>query len=162
MSMLENGIDIFDLNTVKSMDLSHYAGVITIEEPDTDDPFRTSLVAQLVLQFHDIDMTMLGFVEPELEHVKQALCFAREIDGRLLVHCRAGVSRSTAIALAIAVEGFGVGNEKEACEWLFRARPQAEPNKLLVYLVEELFNCQGTLSGVASLSPPVLNLFKSQ
>ncbi len=34
-------------------------------------------------------MAMLGYVEPELEHVKKALFFAREIDGRLLIHCRA-------------------------------------------------------------------------
>ena len=100
--MIVSGLDICDLATVRSIDLSQYSGVITIEEPDTDDPFRTDVVPQLVLQFHDIDMTMLGYLEPEPKHVQQALTFARETDGPLLVHCRAGVSRSTAIALAIA------------------------------------------------------------
>ena len=116
---------------------SQYSGVITIEEPDTEDPFRTD-VPQLVLQFHDIDMTMLDYVEPELEHVQEALAFAREIDRPLLVHCRAGVSRSTAIALAIAADRLGAGNERQACEWLLWAYPQAQPNKLVVFLADQV------------------------
>jgi len=131
-------IDICNLATVRSLDLSQYSGVITIEEPDTDDPFRADVLPQLILQFHDIDMTMLGYVEPEPEHVQQALIFARETDGRLLVHCRAGVSRSTAIALAIAAERLGAGNERHAFEWLRYAYPQAKPNELIVFLADQL------------------------
>ena len=86
--MTISGLDICDLATVRSIDLSRYSGVITIEAPDTDDPFRTDVVPQLVLQFHDIDMTMLCYVEPEREHIQQALNFSRETGGPLLVHCR--------------------------------------------------------------------------
>ena len=136
--MIVSGLDICDLATVRSVDLSQYSGVITIEEPDTEDPFRTDGVPQLVLQFHDIDMTMLGYVEPEPEHIQQALTFARETDGSLLVHCRAGVSRSTAIALAIAADRLGAGNERQACEWLRETYPQAQPNRLVVFLADQL------------------------
>ena len=136
--MTVSGLDICDLVTVRSIDLSQYSGVITIEEPDTEDPFRTDVVPQLVLQFHDIDMTMLDYVEPEPEHVQQALTFAQEIDGSLLVHCRAGVSRSTAIALAIAADRLGAGNDQQACEWLRQTYPQAQPNRLVVFLADEL------------------------
>ena len=141
--MTVSGLEICDLATVRSLDLSQYSGVITIEEPDTEDPFRTDVVPQLVLQFHDIDMTMLGYVEPEPEHVQQALTFAQEIDGPLLVHCRAGVSRSTAIALAIAADRLGAGNERQACEWLQQTYPQAQPNRLIVFLADEVLkrNC---------------------
>ena len=131
--MIVSGLDICDLATVRSIDLSQYSGVITIEEPDTEDPFRTDVVPQLVLQFHDIDMTMLDYIEPELEHIQQALAFAQEIDRPLLVHCRAGVSRSTAIALAIAADCLGAGNERQACEWLRQVYPQAQPNRLVVF-----------------------------
>ena len=131
-------IEVCDLATVRSLDLSQYSGVITIEEPDTDDPFRTDAVPQLVLQFHDIDMTMLGYVEPEPEHIQQALTFARETDGPLLIHCRAGVSRSTAIALAIAADRLGAGNERQACEWLLETYPLAQPNRLIVFLADQL------------------------
>ena len=136
--MTVSGLEICDLATVRSLDLSQYSGVITIEEPDIEDLFRTDVVPQLVLQFHDIDMTMLGYIEPELEHVQQALTFAREINGPLLVHCRAGVSRSTAIALAILADRLDAGNERQACEWLRQAYPQAQPNRLVVFLVDEL------------------------
>ena len=132
--------------TVRSLDLSQYSGVITIEEPDTEDPFRTDVVPQLILQFHDIDMTMLGYVEPESEHVQQALIFAQEIDGPLLVHCRAGVSRSTAIALAIAADCSGTWNERQACEWLRQTYPQAQPNRLVVFLADELLERNMALS----------------
>ena len=143
--MTVSGLDICDLATVRSIDLSQYSGVITIEEPDTDDPFRSDSVPQLVLQFHDIDMTMLGYVEPEPEHVQQALNCAQEIDGQLLVHCRAGVSRSTAIALAIAANLLGTGNERKACEWLRETYPQAKPNRLVVFLVDEALKCEQSL-----------------
>ena len=133
-------IEVCDLAYVRSLDLSQYSGVITIEEPDADDPFRTDVVPQLVLQFHDIDMTMLGYVEPEPEHIQQALAFARETDGPLLVHCRAGVSRSTAIALIIAVDRLGAGNEWQACEWLCQKYPQAQPNELVIFVAEQIFN----------------------
>lgn len=136
--MIVSGLDICDLVTVRSLDLSQYSGVITIEEPDTDDPFRTDGVPQLVLQFHDIDMTMLGYVEPEPEHIQQALTFAREIDGSLLVHCRAGVSRSTAIALAITADRLGAGNEQQAWDLLLTLRPNARPNNLIVFLADKL------------------------
>jgi predicted protein tyrosine phosphatase len=141
-----SGLDICDLTTVRSLDLSQYSGVITIEEPDTEDPFRTDVVPQLVLQFHDIDMTMLDYIEPESEHVQQALAFAQEIDGPLLVHCRAGVSRSTAIALAIAADRLGAGNELQACEWLRQAYPQAQPNRLVVFLADEVLKRNMALS----------------
>jgi len=136
--VIVSGLDICDLDTVRSLDLSQYSGVITIEEPDTDDPFRTDVVPQLVLQFHDIDMTMLGYVEPEPELVQQALTFARETHGPLLVRCRAGVSRSTAIALAIAADRLGARNELQACEWLRQTYPQAQPNRLVVFLADEV------------------------
>jgi predicted protein tyrosine phosphatase len=136
--VIVSGLDICDLATVRSLDLSQYSGVITIEESDTEDPFRTDVLPQLVLQFHDIDMTTLGYVEPEPEHVQQALTFARETDGSLLVHCRAGVSRSTAIALAIAADRLGAGNERQACEWLIKRHPKAQPNRLVVFHADEL------------------------
>jgi len=138
--VIVSGLDICDLATVRSLDLSQYSGVITIEEPDTEDPFRTDVVPQLILQFHDIDMTMLGYVEPESEHIRQALTFARETDGSLLVHCRAGVSRSTAIALAIKAVSLGAGNEWQACEWLKQVCPQAQPNKLVMSLADQILN----------------------
>lgn len=43
------------------------------------------------------------------------------------------------------VERFGVGNEKQACEWLLGTRPQARPNKLMVFLADGLLDCQRRL-----------------
>ena len=136
---------VCDLDTVRTLDLSQYSGVITIEEPDTEDPFRTQVLPQLALQFHDIAMTKLGYIEPEAEHVQQALNFATEIDGPLLLHCRAGISRSTAIALAIATDRMGAGNERQACEWLRRIVPNAQPNMLVIFHADYLLGLEKAL-----------------
>ena len=37
---------VCDLDTVRTLDLSQYSGVITIEEPDTEDPFLTQVLPQ--------------------------------------------------------------------------------------------------------------------
>jgi predicted protein tyrosine phosphatase len=150
MSMVGNDLDICDLNAVSSADLSQYVGVITIEEPDTADPFRTAETAQLVLQFHDIDMTMLGYIEPEPFHVERALVFARETKGSLLVHCRVGVSRSTAIALAVTADRFGAGKERQACEWLRLVRPHAKPNQLVVIFADQILGYEQRLWNAAN------------
>lgn len=70
----------------------------------------------------------------------QSMCkrHSPSLERPLLVHCRAGVSRSTAIALAIAADRLGAGNERHACEWLRETYPQAKPNRLVVFLADEV------------------------
>ena len=58
--MTDLDLDICDLATTRSFDLSQYSITITIEKSNTQQPFRFDRVPQLVLQSHDIDMIMLG------------------------------------------------------------------------------------------------------
>ena len=55
----------------------------------------------LVLTFDDIEMATSGKIPPGEDHIRKALSFALESE-RLLVSCRAGQSRSAAVALLIA------------------------------------------------------------
>ena len=82
---------------------------------------------------------MDGYIEPQEFHIERALLFADQIgDGLLLIHCHAGISRSSAIALAIIAKTLGVGKEMEALKVLKKINPYARPNKLMVWMTDEI------------------------
>ena len=56
----------------------------------------------------------------------------------MLIHCKAGISRSSAIALAIISKNFGKGKEIDSIKTLEKINPHARPNKLLVWLTDEI------------------------
>ncbi|MCU0776148.1 MAG: hypothetical protein MUF86_00575 [Akkermansiaceae bacterium] len=76
---------------------------------------------------------------PRAEHLDEVFRFADSMPGEpLLVHCWAGVSRSTAVALVLIVRAMhfdGYTEDEivsEACEILLEIRPQAAPNPLVL------------------------------
>lgn len=82
---------------------------------------------------------MLGV--PRSEHIRAIYAFADSLPGQpLLVHCRAGVSRSAAVALAIIVRAMHLAGATcdEIRVWapdtLIQIRPQATPNPLILEL----------------------------
>lgn len=78
---------------------------------------------------------------PKPEHLCEAIRFSDHLAGEpLLVHCRAGVSRSTGMALVILVramvlDGFSETEIlKETPEILLAIRPQSAPNPMFLEL----------------------------
>ena len=63
----------------------------------------------------------------------------------MLIHCHAGISRSTAIALIVWAYLLGSGGEEQALAYVLTARPQARPNRLIVKLGDELLNRRSKL-----------------
>jgi predicted protein tyrosine phosphatase len=63
--------------------------------------------------------------------------------GSLLVHCYAGVSRSTATALIAHV--INTGDPLHSAMALRRAAPHARPNRLMVILADEVLKLDGAL-----------------
>jgi predicted protein tyrosine phosphatase len=98
---------------------------------------------RLFLSFDDITQSYNG-VLPTVENVKEAIEFAEDAES-LLVHCKAGISRSTAIAYAILCAKSGAGTEKECLEELVRIRSVAIPNKLMVSLADTLLERNGAM-----------------
>jgi predicted protein tyrosine phosphatase len=83
------------------------------------------------------DEEVLGY--PQKEHVEGCLKFARTVAGEpILIHCVAGVSRSTAIALILIIQAMKLDGftEEEIVEkapgFLVEIRPQASPNPILL------------------------------
>ena len=134
-------IHICSLAAVKEMDTSIYDGIITIEDSNIENPFRvrSSETQQLILRFDDISTPIDDLIVPQDIHIERALKFAKLIDdGSLLIHCHAGISRSSAIALAIIADKLGEGNEEEAVKTLEFINPNCRPNKLLVKMTDEI------------------------
>ena len=145
-------IQICSLGTAREVDHSTYDGVITIEDSLVDEPLRVNKAdcTQLVLCFDDITSPKDDWVLPNKKHIKSALNFAEELNGgSLLIHCHAGISRSSAVALAIIAKGLGTGKEKKAFKELERINPNCAPNALIVRFADEILERGGALYKMA-------------
>lgn len=96
--------------------------------------------------FHDAEITDgKGFVLPEEAHIKRILQFTSKIedDDNVLVHCHAGLCRSTAVAfLALIQHG---ETAVKAMEKVIDVRSQAWPNMLIVELGDIELKMNGEL-----------------
>jgi predicted protein tyrosine phosphatase len=92
----------------------------------------------LVLSVSDIVEAMEGQILPAEEHLVRLLAFVKRWDRAtpLVVHCFAGVSRSTAAAYVTACALDPSRDEMEAALALRLASPTATPNPLIVALAD--------------------------
>ena len=65
--------------------------------------------------------------------------------GTVLVHCEAGVSRSSATALIMYACWLGPGSEREAMSRVLAQRPIAAPNRRMVEIGDRLLGLNGRL-----------------
>lgn len=86
---------------------------------------------------------------PKQEQIINILETARNLpsDARLLVHCEAGVSRSTAVALAIMVQDSK--DLDESARRLREIRPGASPNMLISWYADNILGLDGKLVQLA-------------
>jgi len=129
------------LSRVEEMIARHQPGrVISLLDPespfpDLGDQYRGR---HLRLQVHDICNAAEDLVAPGASHVRALLGFlggwTREQP--LLIHCRAGISRSTATAFIAACFVNPGADEYAIATALRRAAPLARPNATLVALAD--------------------------
>src|SRR5882672_6158885 len=117
-----------------------FDAVLTVEDPDlarwgTSASLRFHRAPapdHLILRFYDLDYPLPPpYHQPwmllaTLDDVRRALDFANQHDN-LLVHCKAGVSRSTALVLAILTER--LDDPEAALQSLLVMQPNAVPNR---------------------------------
>ena len=82
---------------------------------------------------------------PRLQDVKRILDFTSQLPrkAKVLVHCRAGVSRSTAIAYAILCQHSKPGFELENLEHIQSLRDLVMPNRLIVEFADKVLKRNG-------------------
>jgi predicted protein tyrosine phosphatase len=102
----------------------------------------------LMLTMHDIVEELPDMTPPGEEHVSALLDFARAWDRRapLLIHCFAGISRSTAAAYTVAAALAPQRDEAELAATLRRLSPSATPNIRLVSIADRLLGRGGRMT----------------
>ncbi|PZO02866.1 MAG: protein tyrosine phosphatase [Hyphomicrobiales bacterium] len=102
----------------------------------------------LVLGMSDISAPLDGHVVPAEEHVERFLAFVRGWDraAPLLIHCWAGISRSTAAAYIAACALGPLRDEDEIATALRSAAPAATPNARLVAIADAMLGREGRMS----------------
>lgn len=113
-----------------------------IDTPAGFDPAR-----HLRLGMHDIAAPEIGFVAPDATMVERFLGFARDWDAQapMVVHCWAGISRSTASAFAIACERNPHADELQIAMAMRKVSPSAYPNRRIVALADDILGRRGRM-----------------
>jgi predicted protein tyrosine phosphatase len=113
-----------------------------VTRPAEIDPER-----HLFIGMSDITEPLDGHVLPAEEHVKQLIAFAKQWDRNepLVVHCHAGVSRSTAAAFIIACALAPSRAESEIADAIRRGSPTATPNRRMVAIADAILNRKGRM-----------------
>jgi predicted protein tyrosine phosphatase len=90
-------------------------------------------------------VTELGATEEDIFRIIRLAEGLRSEIGRVLIHCEAGVSRSSAAALIMYACWLGPGREQEAMERVLAQRPVAIPNRRMIELADKLLDRGGRL-----------------
>jgi predicted protein tyrosine phosphatase len=132
--------------TVKTTGASHILTVMA-KVDQVQRPPSVLEANHLKVQFDDITEAMDGFVAPSEVHVEKVLNFVRGWDRRapLVVHCYAGISRSTASAFAAACMLNPDRDEIAIARQIRAASPIAQPNRLIVSLADRALGRDGRM-----------------
>jgi predicted protein tyrosine phosphatase len=139
------GLD--ELDGQQGRGVTHVLSILDPEWPEPssfqafDPHFRT------ILRFHDTIEPDPGVLLPQKADVEAILAFGRDAGeaGCVLIHCHAGISRSTAAALTILSQAHPREGEDAIAERLIEIRPQAWPNSRMIALADELLDRRGRL-----------------
>ena len=101
----------------------------------------------MMISMDDISGPVDGFVAPSSDHIDRALAFVRGWDrsAPLVVHCYAGISRSTASAFAAACMLNPNRDEAAIARQIRAASPIASPNRLIVALADKALGRDGRM-----------------
>lgn len=127
----------------------HPSHIISLASPGPVDAAPPDApLHRLDLRFNDIAAPREGLRPPSQADVAALLTFAESWHGErpMLIHCWAGVSRSTAATYVIACARSAPGREAEWAEHLRAAAPTATPNSLIVALADHLLERGGAMT----------------
>ena len=126
--------------------------VLSILDPDWPDPPAFSEFTphrRLSLRFHDVIEPAFDRLAPSREDVERLLAFGRELGAppgqHLLVHCHAGVSRSTAAAALILAQASPGRPAREVLDLVAQMRPRVWPNLRILEFGDALLGRDGEI-----------------
>jgi predicted protein tyrosine phosphatase len=116
----------------------------------------------LLLDMDDISMPLDGYVLPGEDHVEKLVDFVTGWDraAPLVVHCYAGISRSTAGAFITACALNPERDERAIARLIRDASPTAQPNLRLVELADSLLGRKGRMVKAVDTLGPALSAYE--
>lgn len=144
--------------TVETVGARH---VITLMR-NTDQVLRPATVVErnhLILNMDDIAEPLDGYELPATHHVETLIEFARSWDraAPLVVHCFAGISRSTAGAFVAACAINSDRDEIKIAKAIRKASPTAVPNRRIVSLADDILGRKGRMiDAVEAIGPGLM------
>ena len=132
--------------------------VLSILDPGQPEPPAFGAYGEhrrLDLRFHDVIDEMPGMLPPRQEDVASVLAFGRDLmaepreRAHLLVHCHAGISRSTASMMLILAQARPDVAGRDIVSQVVQIRPRAWPNLRILEFGDSLLRRGGDLVAAA-------------
>jgi predicted protein tyrosine phosphatase len=119
-----------------------------VRRPDTIAPTN-----HLVLGMDDITEPLTGYVAPADDHVTKLIAFVQRWNRTkpLVIHCYAGISRSTAGAFVAACALNPQRDELAIAQALRRASATAAPNLRIVLLADRVLGRKGRMTSAIEM-----------
>ncbi len=135
--------------------VSHVLSILDPEWPVPEVFGQYGEHEKLELRFHDVIEETPGMAAPREEHVVKLLAFGRDLlaeprpSAHLLVHCHAGVSRSTASMTLILAQALPERPATHILHEVLRIRAQTWPNLRILEFGDALLSRNGELVAAA-------------
>ena len=151
-------ITVCGLDELAAIGPSRPTHVLSILDPDWPVPEAFGTYGEhekLELRFHDIIETNTQERPPTQDHIDALLAFGRDLqseppaDAHLLVHCHAGISRSTAAMSLILAQALPENQANQILAEVLRIRDKAWPNLRMLELGDATLHRGGTLPAAA-------------
>jgi predicted protein tyrosine phosphatase len=136
-------------------EVSHVLSILDPDQPEPEAFGAYGEHARLELKFHDIIEETAGFEAPQPGHVEKMLEFGQDLlrdpetARHLLVHCHAGISRSTAAMTLLLAQAQPRLGADEVLAQVVHIREKAWPNLRILTFGEELLGRQGEFTNAA-------------
>lgn len=142
--------------TIRRYRPSHLVSLMV--EPQVQTPEAIRPGCHLRLSIHDVTEATDGVACPEHSHIASLLGFARSWDrsSPILIHCWAGISRSTAAAYILLCDLHPVGDEQRLAKTLRFYAPHAQPNRLMIRHADFLLAREGRMVSAIESMPPAV------
>lgn len=151
-------ITVCGLDELSGHSASRVSHVLSILDPEWPVPEVFGTFGEhdkLELRFHDVIEDRPGSVAPMAFHIEQLLVFGRGLDrepaadAHLLVHCHAGVSRSSASMALLIAQAIPDCSGHEIFAEILQIRPQIWPNLRIVEMGDNALGRNGALIDAA-------------
>jgi len=144
-------LTICGLDELDSQSARGATHVLSLLDPDWPEPAAFEAFGphlRATLRFHDAIEPAPGAVLPQREHAEAILAFGRDAGdvSHLLIHCHAGISRSTAAMLMILAQAHPQEAEDAIVDRLLGIRPQAWPNSRMIAFADAHLRRDGRLT----------------